>query len=115
MNTKHRELIEKAYINFNARIIPAILETMQPDVAWPKGWEGGYIKGHKEVEAYWTKQWSEINPTVHPVGFTERDNGQIEVAVHQVAKGLDGTLLFDGTVKHIYTFTNDLIQKMEIE
>ena len=88
---------------------------MQEDVQWYKAWEGGYISGHDEIKQYWTRQWTEINPKVEPVGFTERENGSLEVRVHQNVKDLEGNLMFDGTVKHIYTFKNGLIKTMDIE
>ncbi|WP_343632775.1 nuclear transport factor 2 family protein [Fluviicola sp.] len=115
MNNSYEEVIKKAYAAFNERNIDNALSTMQSDVQWSKAWEGGYISGHDEIKQYWTRQWTEINPKVEPVGFTERENGSLEVRVHQLVKDLDGGLLFDGTVKHIYTFREGQIQTMDIE
>ena len=88
---------------------------MHPDVEWPKAFEGGYISGHNEIRAYWTRQWTEINPHVEPIGVIERDNGTLEVTVHQIVKDLQDNPIFDGTVKHIYTLQNGLLRKMDIE
>lgn len=115
MTAQFVDLIKKAYSAFNARDIDKALSTMQPDVQWSKAWEGGYISGHDEIKQYWTRQWSEINPNVEPVGFNERQNGSLEVKVHQKVKDLQGNPMFDGMVKHIYTFENDLIKTMDIE
>lgn len=115
METTLKDLIRKAYAAFNERDIDKALSTMQPDVQWSKAWEGGYISGHNEIKAYWTRQWTEINPKVEPVGFNERQNGSLEVEVHQKVKDLEGNSMFDGTVRHIYTFENDLIKTMDIE
>jgi hypothetical protein len=49
------------------------------------------------------------------MGFTETPNGSLAVEVHQIVKELNGTLIFDGTVKHIYTFEEGLIKTMDIE
>lgn len=113
--TKFKDVIHKAYTAFNERNIDNALAAMQNDVQWSKAWEGGYISGHNEIREYWTRQWSEINPKVEPVGFAERDNGSLEVKVHQNVKDLQGNLMFDGTVKHIYTFEDGLIKTMDIE
>ncbi|MGK4568265.1 nuclear transport factor 2 family protein [Flavobacterium sp. 3HN19-14] len=113
--TSSKDTIEKAYTAFNDRNIDGALETMQPDVQWSKAWEGGYISGHDEIKQYWTRQWSEINPKVMPIGFNERENGSLEVQVRQKVKDLQGGLIFDGMVKHIYTFEDDLIKTMDIE
>lgn len=109
------ETIKKAYTAFNERNIDNALSTMQRNVQWSKAWEGGYISGHDEIEKYWTRQWTEINPKVLPIGFNERTNGSLEVEVHQNVKDLHGNLMFDGVVKHIYTFQEGLIKSMDIE
>jgi len=115
MSTQHIDLIKKAYAAFNDRDIDTALSTMQPTVQWSKAWEGGYISGHDEIKQYWTRQWKEINPNVEPIGFRERQNGSLEVKVHQKVKDLEGNSLFDGTVKHIYSFESCLIKTMDIE
>ena len=115
MTTSLEDLIKKAYSAFNKRDIDKALSTMQPNVQWSKAWEGGYISGHNEIKEYWTRQWKEINPTVEPIEFNERQNKSLEVVVHQNVKDLQGNLMFDGTVKHIYTFQDGLIKTMDIE
>jgi hypothetical protein len=115
MTTQYQDLIKKAYNAFNERNIDEALSAMQPNVQWSKAWEGGYIIGHDEIKKYWTRQWNEINPNVEPIGFNERQNGSLEVEVHQNVKELNGTVIFDGTVKHIYTFEDGLIKTMDIE
>ncbi|TDN39491.1 nuclear transport factor 2 family protein [Hymenobacter sp. UV11] len=111
----HHDLIRKAYAAFNARDIPAVLATLHPQVRWSKAWEGDYATGHDEVRAYWLRQWQELSPQVEPTGFRERENGQLEVAVHQVVKDKQGQLLFDGPVKHVYTIQDGLFKQMDIE
>lgn len=115
MLPQHQDLITKAYLAFNARDIDTVLQILHPQVKWPNGWEGGYVKGHEEVRDYWTRQWKELNPNVEPVAFKEKQDGQIEVEVRQLVKDLQGKVLFDGLVKHIYTIENGLIKNMEIE
>jgi len=115
MTTQLKDLIRKAYAAFNERDIDKALSTMQPNVQWSKAWEGGYISGHDEIKEYWTRQWKEINPNVEPVGFNERENESVEVKVHQKVKDLRGNSMFDGMVKHIYTFEDGLIKTMNIE
>jgi len=115
MTNELRDLIKKAYSAFNERDIGKALSAMQPNVQWSKAWEGGYISGHDEIKEYWTRQWKEINPNLEPVGFKERQNGSLEVEVHQKVKDLQGNSMFDGTVKHIYTIEDGLIKTMDIE
>ncbi|NVO86334.1 nuclear transport factor 2 family protein [Hymenobacter sp. P5252] len=109
------ELIRQAYAGFNARNIPAVLATLHPQVRWSLAWEGDYATGHDEVRAYWQRQWQELDPQVEPTSVRERPDGRLEVAVHQVVKDKQGTLLFEGPVKHVYTLRDGLLQQMDIE
>jgi hypothetical protein len=115
MASQYQNLIKNAYYAFNARDIDTMLSMLHPDVHWSNGWEGGYVIGHDEVRDYWIRQWKEIDPNVEPVGIKETQDGQIEVEVHQMAKDLQGNILFDGMVRHIYIIENGLIKNMEIE
>ncbi|HEU4470696.1 MAG TPA: nuclear transport factor 2 family protein [Flavisolibacter sp.] len=115
MDPQIHDIVRKAYLAFNSRNIDTALTTLHPNVQWPKAFEGGYVNGKEEIRAYWTRQWSEINPTVEPIGFHERENSKLEVTVHQIVKDLQGELLFDGIVKHVYTISDGLLQRMDIE
>jgi len=111
----NQNLVKNAYAAFNAQNIDAILCLMHPEVKWAKAWEGDYAYGHDEVRAYWERQWKEIDPKVTPVGFVTRDNGTLEVEVEQLVKDLEGNILFDGKVKHVYVIADGLLQQMDIE
>ncbi len=115
MNTFYHDLLINAYNAFNERNIDAVISLLHPDVEWPNGWEGGYLKGHNQVRDYWERQWKEINPHVIPISLTEREDGRIEVEVHQIVKDVEGKELMNGKIKHNYTFENGLIIRMEIE
>ncbi|WP_017655560.1 nuclear transport factor 2 family protein [Fortiea contorta] len=108
------ELLREAYAAFNARDIDAALALMSPDVVWPRAFKGGFVRGPEEVRAYWTEQWSEINPHVEPISFYLEEDGRILVDVHQVVRDLAGTVLADEYVGHRFTFENGLIQAMEV-
>jgi hypothetical protein len=108
------ELLRAAYAAFNARDIDAALVTMSPHVAWPKAFKGGFARGHQEVRAYWTEQWSEIDPHVEPVSFRPECAGDILADVHQVVRDLSGTVLVDEHVSHRFTIEDRLIQAMEV-
>lgn len=115
MEKEYEDILVRAYQLFNSRNIDAVLSLMDENVHWPNGWEGGYVEGHDEVKDYWTRQWKEIIPIVKPISFKETENGKIEVGVHQLVKDMQGNILLDGFVEHIYTIENGLIKSMEIE
>jgi len=108
------ELLKKAYAAFNARDLDGALATMQPDVVWPNGMEGGVVHGHDGVRAYWTRQWGMIDPHVDPVSFTPEESGRTAVSVHQVVRDLSGNVLLDRMVEHVYSLKDGLIQSMDI-
>ncbi|MBD2122202.1 MULTISPECIES: nuclear transport factor 2 family protein [Trichocoleus] len=108
------KLLRAAYAAFNARDIDAALVLMTPDVAWPKAFKGGFVRTPEAVRAYWTEQWSEINPHVEPVAFHPEEDGQVWVEVHQVVRDLSGAVLADEHVGHRFTIKHGLIQAMEV-
>lgn len=111
----YQPIFRQLYQDFNARRAEAVLTHMHPMVQWPKAFEGGYVTGHDEVRSYWTRQWREINPQVNPIDITQREDGTVEVRVHQLVTDLQGKVLFDGPVNHIYTLQDELLQRMDIE
>lgn len=111
---EHTALIEKAYRLFNARKMHEILRLMIENVVWPNGMDGGYVYGHAGVREYWSRQWQMINPNVQPVSFDMGENDSLIVLVHQVVKDLNGNILIDQMIQHVYSFSGGLIQKMDI-
>ncbi|GAA5117683.1 nuclear transport factor 2 family protein [Luteolibacter yonseiensis] len=114
-STPEIELLRAAYTAFNSRDIDAALALMTPDVAWPKAFKGGFVRGPEEVRAYWTEQWSEIDPRVEPVAFHQEEDGRILVVVRQFVRDLSGAVLADEEVGHRFSLVDGLIQGMEVE
>ena len=71
--------------------------------------------GRDAVRAYWTRQWAAIDPHVEPVGMKERADGRVAVDVHQVVKDMEGNVLVDQMVVHVYRIDEGLIGRMDIE
>lgn len=107
-------LIAEAYSAFNRRDIDGALALMSENVDWPKASEGGRVVGKEEIRAYWTRQWAEFNPNVEPIEVTDREAGRTDVKVHQLVKNLNGDIISDQTVLHIFTIVNGLIERMDI-
>jgi len=108
------EVLSEVYALFNVRSLDLILERMDKDVDWPNGMEGGRVHGHEGIREYWTRQWKMIDPHVQPVGFATDEAGDTVVTVHQVVRDLEGKVLVDQQVLHVYTFRDGLIERMEI-
>lgn len=109
-----KTVLEQAYSAFNKRDIDSALALMTEDVSWPKASEGGKVVGKEEIRAYWTRQWNEFDPYVEPVAITERDGGKILVRVHQLVRSLQGEVLSDSEVLHVFTINNGLIAAMDL-
>jgi ketosteroid isomerase-like protein len=109
-----KTLIEQAYSAFNRRDIDGALELMTEDVSWPKASEGGNVVGKEEIRAYWTRQWREFDGHVEPLEITEGDRGKVRVKVHQRIKNLQGAVLWDGEVFHVFTVDSGLIAAMDL-
>jgi hypothetical protein len=109
-----KTVIEQAYSAFNKRDIDGALALMTQDVSWPKASEGGRVVGKKEVRAYWTRQWREFDPHVEPLAMSDENGGKTRVRVHQLVKSLQGDVLSDSEVLHVFTLNNGLIEAMDL-
>jgi len=109
-----KTLIEQEYSAFNKRDIDAALALMTQDVSWPKASEGGNVVGKDEIRAYWTRQWGEFDPHVEPLAITEGDGGKVRVRVHQLVRNLQGDVLSNGEVLHVFTVKSGLIAAMDL-
>ncbi len=107
------ELLAEAYDAFNRRDMDAVLALMHAHVDWPRAMDGTRAVGTAEVRAYWTKQWTEIDPRVEPVDIREEESGTV-VDVHQRVRDLDGHLLQDRMVQHVYRIEGGLIRRMDV-
>ena len=114
MNKNNKTLIERAYSAFNKGDIDGALALMTEDVSWPKASEGGKVIGKEQIRAYWTRQWGEFDPHVEPLAITEGDGGKVDVRVHQVVKSLQGDVLSDSEVLHVFTLNTGLIAAMDL-
>lgn len=108
------EHLKQVYRDFNARNMEAVLAAMKEDVTWANGMEGGHVHGRNQVREYWTRQWAIFSPNVEPVAFKEDGNGTITVEVHQVVHDLEGKLVVDQMVGHIFQFEDGLIKRFDI-
>ena len=109
-----RELLMKSYDAFNNRDVELALTCMDTDVDWPNGVDGGYMYGHKAVHDYWVRQWHMIDPRVEPLNFSLDEEGNIVVQVHLVVCDLEGNVIVDETVNHVYLVLQGVIKRMEI-
>jgi hypothetical protein len=112
--TKTKSLIGQVYSAFNERNIDGALAFMSDSVSWPKASEGGRVVGKEEIRAYWSRQWKEFDPHVEPLEVLDQQAGRTHVRVHQLVKSLDGNVLSDSEVWHVYTIANGLIERMDL-
>ena len=108
------ELLKQVYQRFNARDIEAVLAALHPDVTWANGMEGGHVHGREAVRSYWTRQWATVDPRVEPTAFSTGVDGETIVEVHQTVRDLQGAVLLDQMVGHIFRIENGLIMRFDI-
>jgi ketosteroid isomerase-like protein len=108
------EMLQRLYAAFNRRDIETVLGSMQANVDWPNGMEGGRVLGKSAVRDYWKRQFEVLDPNVEPNTFTREADGRIAIDVHQVVHDKSGKLVVDQIVQHVYEFRDGLIQSMEI-
>jgi hypothetical protein len=108
------ELLKRVYDRFNARDMESVLAAMHEDVMWANGMEGGHVHGVDGVRKYWTHQWAMIDPHVEPTEFSISPQGEVVIEVHQVVRDLNGNLLTDKMVSHMFRIENGLIKRFDI-
>ena len=108
------EVLKLMYDRFNARDIEAVLSAMHEEVTWANGMEGGYVQGQDGVRSYWTRQWATVDPHVEPLEFSTLPDGSIAVEVHQIVHDLEGKLLADQMVGHLFTLDHGLVKRFDI-
>ena len=108
------QLIRRIYDRFNARDMEAVLAMLADDVAWVNGMEGTHEHGPAAVRAYWTHQWSVIDPHVEPLGIARAADGALVVEVHQVVRDLAGQVLIDEPVRHAFRLEGGRVRRFDI-
>jgi hypothetical protein len=108
------ELLKRVYDQFNARDMDSVLASLHEDVMWANGMEGGHVYGRDGVRSYWTRQWAMLDPHVEPAGFSHGPEGEVVVEVHQVVRDLEGNLLADKMVGHVFRIENGLVKRFDI-
>ena len=108
------EHLRRLYDRFNARDIETVLAAMHEDVLWANGMDGGHVRGRDGVRSYWTRQWATIDPHVEPLDVSYGSEGEILVEVHQVVRDLNGNVLADQRVLHVFPIEGGLVKRFDI-
>ena len=104
---------QELYKNFNDRKIDLVISKMTDDVKWANGMDGGYVHGHDAVRDYWTRQFTMVSSNVTPLEI-ETEKGISKIKVHQVVHDLNGNLLADELVYHLFHLQENKIAVFEI-
>jgi hypothetical protein len=107
--------LRRLYESFNARDIDDVLSATALDVDWPNAWEGGRLEGQEAVREYWLRQWGVIDPSVEPLSIKTLPDGRVAVEVRQVVRTLDGELIDDRHVAHVYELSGGLVTRMGVD
>jgi ketosteroid isomerase-like protein len=109
-----QEFFVELYEAFNRREIEKVLAAMAPDVKWANGMEGGFEYGRDAVREYWTRQFQTVDSRVEPAAI-EIDGDKAIITAHPTVRDLEGNLLLDTYVRHVFTIEDGLISTFEIE
>ncbi|MBP0618291.1 nuclear transport factor 2 family protein [Jiella mangrovi] len=117
--TENVKTLQRMYERFNAKDIDGVLAMLTDDVAWANGMDGGYVHGHDGIRAYWTRQWTLVDPHVEPLSFRQSDDNAIIVEVRQTIRDLTGKPvevdgLKDKTVGHLFHFVDGKVSRFDI-
>lgn len=106
-------LLRRAYGLFNAKDIDALLADVVEDVHWPNMIERTRATGHDAVRAYWAGHFATTSPEVVPTGFRAEGDATVE-SEHQMVRDLEGNVLLEGGVEHMYRFRDGKVARMDV-
>ncbi|QQS71976.1 MAG: nuclear transport factor 2 family protein [Flavobacteriales bacterium] len=104
--------LRTSYAAFNARDVAVALRVLAPDVEWPDQLAGAILRGPEAVGEYWRRQWAVLDPHFEMKHFELDANGYKLVTLVQTVRGLNGSAISQGLVRHIYAFENGLVRRM---
>ena len=104
---------QELYKNFNDRKIDLVISQMTENVKWANRMEGGYVYGHNGVREYWSRQFSMISSKLTPLEI-DIENETVRIKAHQVVHDLDGKLLADEIVYHIFQLRGNKIAEFGV-
>jgi hypothetical protein len=106
-------LLRQAYEAFNAKDVEALLAVMADDVDWPNMLEGTRLVGHDAVREYWLGQFRTTDPRLEITRVDEEGDAMV-LSVHQSICDLEGTVLREADVEHVYTFRQGKVARMDV-
>lgn len=106
--------LRQMYEAFNRRDVETVITSLQPDVQWANGMEGGFVHGRDNVRQYWLRQFQTVQPHLEVLDLQEDERGRALFTIHQTVRDLDGNVLLEQNVGHRFTFQNGLIALFEI-
>ncbi len=73
------------------------------------------MHGQAAVREYRIRQWAEIDPHVEPLTIVMRSDDRVAVEVRQIVRTLDGAVISDCHVIHVYEMSGGLVARMDVE
>ena len=107
------KFFQNLYQNFNDRQIDQVISHTTDDVKWANGMEGGYVNGHNDLRQYWTRQFKMVSSQVTPIEIVE-EKECVKIRVHQIVHDLNGKVLADETVYHLFRMRGKEIAEFHI-
>ena len=107
-------MLEELYRAVNERDLDTFLGHVAPGVEWPNTATGGYLHGRDELRAYCEKQWKEVNSSIEPMRINFTADGTAHVLVDQLVRALDGEVLQNRRVEHVFEFDGPFISRMTV-
>ena len=106
---RRENFFERLYEHFNARDMEALLAAMHPDVMWANGMEGGHVHGREGVRDFLDTAVGDHRSACGADGVFDGPGDKVVVEVHATVRDLQGAVLVDHMVGHIFTIENGLI------
>lgn len=108
------ESSRRLYTALNSGDIDAALALMCPDVDWANAVQGGREHGHAAVRRHWEQVSEMFAFRLMPLQMQTDRKGRVVVDAHQAIRDAAGKPLAHQRVRHVFTFRDELIRRMDI-
>ncbi|MBI1685398.1 nuclear transport factor 2 family protein [Caulobacter hibisci] len=107
-------LLTRLYAAFNRGDFEAFVAELDPAVDWPDQFVGGRVVGLEAMRDFWTRRDAIVQVETAPMEFIPLDDGRVAVSTNQTVRNLQGRLWSDICVRHIYTFHEGRVARMDV-
>lgn len=115
MTLDREAMVSDLWDALNRRDREAAAALLHPNVDYANLIDGGRCLGREAVLDYWRRASAGMKYEATPLAYETRPDGRLAVTIQHTVRRLDGRLWTEGSILHLFTFSDGLISRMDAE